>query len=257
MVKTLPNMTPLPGSRIVVVGGCGGIGRACVDAALELDLRVAVIDQPTALEKFAPPADVLAIASDATAEVSVAAAFGSIEDHWGALDSAINLVGFTKESVRVDEMALEEWRDVIDGSLTSAFLVSRFALPLLKASDEIASLVHTSSTFGVLVRRPGYGPYAAAKAGVINLARVLARENSPKVRVNAVAPGVIETAFLQGGTGRGRTSRPFDPEKAIADLPMARIGQPVDVAATALFLCSPAASYITGQTIHVNGGLWG
>ena len=100
----------------------------------------------------------------------------------------------------------------------------------------------------------GYGPYAASKAGVINLIRALATEWSPEIRVNGVAPGVIDTAFLQGGTGWDAKQTGIDMSRFVQGVPLGRVGQPAEIAHTLLYLLSPAASYITGQTVHVNGG---
>ena len=251
----LPPNLPRPDSRLAVVGGCGGIGRVLVRAAQEIGLQVAVLDLPRSIEEFPPPDDTVVIACDATDEVSVAAAFGHLEKQWGAIDHVANFVGFTKMRTNVEEMPLAEWQEIIDGCLTSAFLVARYGIPLLRKGHE-SSLVNTSSTFGVLVRQPGYGPYASAKAGIINLTRALSTECAPEIRVNAIAPGLTDTEFLSGGTGRQRREGNLDFDSIVEGIPLRRIGRPEDIASTALFLASPAASYITAQTLHVNGGLW-
>ncbi len=251
----LVTMTPPAGSRLVVVGGRGGMGRALVETANALDLRVAVIDLPRAFEEYPLDDDALAVACDATDPEQVRDAFQSVGQQWGAIDHIVNFVGFTTTRVPVEEMEIDAWQEVIDGCLTSAFLVARHGIPLLRQGTA-PTLVNTSSTFGVLVRHPGYGPYATAKAGLINLTRALATECSPTIRVNAVAPGLVDTEFLDGGTGRERRARNLDPDAVVAGIPLGRIGRPADVVATALFLSGPAASYITAQTIHVNGGLW-
>lgn len=248
-------MVPTPGSRLVVVGGCGGIGRSIVDAALDCNVDVTVVDLARSIASNPPPEAAAALECDATVEAEVAAAFEQLD----AVDAVVNLVGFTKEQVRVEDMALAEWQEIVDGCLTSAFLVSRHAIPLLRATagaGEPSSLVHTASTFGVLVRHDGYGPYSASKAAIMNLVRALATECAPDVRVNAVAPGLIDTEFLQGGTGRDHKASRIDRAAVVAGVPLGRIGRPDDIASAALFLCSPAASYITSQTIHVNGGIW-
>src|SRR3546814_16186130 len=96
-------------------------------------------------------------------------------------------------------MALAEWNEIIAGSLTSAFLLSRAAIPLLRASGK-GAMIHVSSTFVVWVPQSGFGPYAVAKAGIINLVRVLATECGPDIRVNGLAPGIHHNAFLAGVT---------------------------------------------------------
>lgn len=251
----LPAMVPPRGSRLVVVGGCGGIGRVLVSAAAELGLEVAVVDLATSIGQFPPPEDVFSIACDATDETSVIAAFDEVTRRWGAIDHLVNFVGFTKERTLVEDMDLAYWQEVIDGCLTSAFLIARSSIPLLRLGNE-PTLVNTSSSFGVLVRQSGYGPYASSKAAIINLTRALSTECNPGIRVNAIAPGIVETDFLVGGTGRERRGGNLDLDAVVEQIPLKRAGRPEDVAAMALFLASPAASYLTAQTIHINGGLW-
>lgn len=247
---------PALGTRVVVAGGCGGIGRALVAAALELGLKPAVVDLAASIAAHPPPAGVPAIACNALHEVEVVRAFEELGVLWnGACDALVNLVGYTHERTNVEVLSCSEWDDIVDGTLRSAYLLSRAAIPLLRASSS-PSMVHTSSTFGVRVSMPGYAPYAAAKAGVINLVRALATELAPTIRVNAVAPGVVETAFLQGGTGQPEKRERIDPAQFASSVPLRRVGQPGDIVGPILFLLGPGAVYMTGQTLHVNGGIW-
>ena len=105
---------------------------------------------------------------------------------------------------------------------------------------------------------PGHGPYSVAKAGIIQLTRLLAQENAPTVRVNAVAPGAVDTAFLRGGTGRGgddgAIERHVDPVAYVKSVPLGRLGVAEDIVGPILFLLGSGARYVTGQTLHVNGG---
>lgn len=244
---------PLPGSRFVVAGGCGGIGRAVVAAAASQGIEVTVLDLPVSIAAHPLPPGIRAIACDATSEESVNAAFAQLGDD--GIDALINLVGFTKEQITIEQMPAVEWDEIMDGTLRSAFLIARAAMPLLRKSGA-GAIVNTSSTFGVRVPYPGYGPYSVAKAGIINLTRVLASEGAPVVRANALAPGLVDTQFLKGGTGRKEKETRVDQSAVLQGIPMKRLGQPEDMVGTLLFLCSPAAAYITSQTIHVNGGLW-
>jgi 3-oxoacyl-[acyl-carrier protein] reductase len=101
----------------------------------------------------------------------------------------------------------------------------------------------------------GYGPYAAAKAGVIALTKTLAVEAAPEIRANAVAPSAILTDFMKGGLGRGDSDGSwFDPTPYLPLIPLRRLAQVEDVVGPILFLASPAAAFMTGQTVHVNGG---
>jgi 3-oxoacyl-[acyl-carrier protein] reductase len=199
-------LTPVAGTRIAVVGGCGGIGRAVVRAALDCGLRVTVLDLPASLRQAPPPEAARAIPIDVTDPASVAAAFAGLD----GLDALVNLAGFTAAKAPVETMDQARWDGVLGANLTGAFLVARAALPLLReAGSEGApgSLVHVSS--GLAARlMPGYGPYGASKAGLIALTKSIAVENAPLVRANAVAPGAVDTEFLRGGTGRSATRAP-------------------------------------------------
>lgn len=254
---SLASFTPTAGQRLVVIGGCGGMGRTLVQCALELSLRVAVLDIARSMEQHPTPQGVLTIDCNVSDEAAVQAAFAQITDEWGAIDALVNLAGYTGERVRVEDMKTQEWDDIVNTDLRGMFLVARASAPLLRASaaeGNAPAAVLVSSTFGVRVPHVGYGPYAASKAGVINLIRALATEWSPEIRVNGVAPGLIDTAFLQGGTGRNVKQTGIDLSRFVQGVPLGRVGQPSEIAHTLLYLLSPAASYITGQTVHVNGG---
>lgn len=233
------------------------MGRALVQAALSLDLRVAVLDIERSIAQFPPPDGVLTIPCDVADDTSVNTAFEQLKTAWGAVDAFVNLAGYTGERVRVEDMRAQEWDDIVNIALRGMFLTARAAAPLLRISAEegrVPAAILVSSTFGVRVPHVGYGPYAAAKAGVINLTRALATEWAPVIRVNCVAPGVIDTAFLKGGTGRDVKQTGLDMSRFVQGVPLQRLGRPEEIASTLIFLLSPAASYITGQTIHVNGG---
>lgn len=254
---THPALQTLPpiDSTLLVFGGCGGIGRCIVAAAHERGLRVAVADLPQSIAQNPPPPGVVTMACDATQGDQVKMVADNLMQTWGHLRAVINLVGFTKEQVAVADMSEAEWDEIINGTQRSAFLIAHHVYPLLAASED-GVLINTSSTFGVSVPYSGYAPYGVAKAGIINLTRALATEFAPKIRVNAIAPGLIDTAFLQGGTGRPPKTSRVNAEAALSKVALNRIGRPEDIAGMAMFLLSPAASYITSQTLHVNGGMW-
>jgi NAD(P)-dependent dehydrogenase (short-subunit alcohol dehydrogenase family) len=247
---------PPAGSRITVVGGCGGIGRALVDACLGLDLRVSVLDLPASLETHAPHSDCLQHAIDATDEKSVEEAFGHIQSTWGGLDIMVNLCGFTNEFEAVSDMSVATWDEITEGNLRSAFLCSKAALPRLRQSN-CAAIINTAS--GLAYKGlAGTSPYGAAKAGVIALSKSLANENAPDIRINVVAPGAVDTAFLKGGTSRAGENKNakthIDTDRYADATPMKRLAVADDVVAPILFLSGSAARFITGQVIHINGG---
>ncbi len=253
MVQFLPKK----GSRIVVVGGSGGMGRALVRAALSHGLKVVILGRGHSFEQYPAPEGALTIPCDVTDELSVNNAFQTIDKQWGAIDGLVNLAGYTGEAIPIKNLTANEWDSVGAVGLRGTFLVCRAALPLLE-KGESSSVVLISSTFGHRVVFSGYAHYASAKAGVVALGKALASESSPSIRVNVVSPGVFNTAFLQGGTGREKLkgSEGVDSSKYHSLVPLGRIGEPDEMAGPILFLLGPAASYITGQVLHVNGGTW-
>lgn len=245
---------PPKGSRILVVGGCGGIGRVLVRAALATDIKVAVFDLPPVLEQHRPPEGVLAIPVDATDEASVTAGFAALDKSWNGLDGLVNLAGFTNKRVPMEEIGPEEFDTIHAGSLRSTYLVARAALPRLRAAGG-GAMVHTASGLATRVLK-GFAPYAAAKAGVIALTKAIAVENGPAIRANTVAPSATDTEFLLGGTGRAPThggERHVD-MNVVQATPMKRLGQPEDVIGPILFLLGPASRFMTGQVLWINGG---
>ncbi|MEO7940663.1 MAG: SDR family oxidoreductase [Burkholderiaceae bacterium] len=247
---------PARGSRMVVLGGCGAIGRALVRSALAADLRVAVWDLPASLTRHPPPDAVTRHAFDATDETAYPAALQGLPRDWdGAVDILVALAGFTVGNAPVESLSTATWDEVLDGNLRSTFLVNRAVLPLLRASGA-GAIINMAS--GLAIRAaPGYGAYSAAKAGVLALTRMIAAEAAPTVRANAVAPSAVDTAFLRGGTGRGdedgQAAR-LDVAAYARSLPLQRIANPDDIVGPILFLAGPASRYMTGQVLHINAG---
>jgi 3-oxoacyl-[acyl-carrier protein] reductase len=241
-------------ARLLVAGGCGGIGRALVREALAQRARVVVLDLEASIVRHPPPPGARALAIDAADPASVDRACRTIADDWGGLDGAVNLVGFMSGPRALSDTPAPVWDEVMRGNLDAAFSLSVALHPLLR-DGRGASLVHVASGLGMHAR-PNYGPYAVAKAGIIMLTRQLALEWAPSIRVNAVAPSAVDTAFLRGGTGRSdETDAPrFDPQAYGRTIPLGRIARPQDIVGPTLFLLSEAACYVTGQTLQVNGG---
>jgi len=242
-------LAPPRGARVLVAGGCGGIGRAVVAAARAAGLRVAVFDLARSLAAQPVPRGVPAYALDAAQPESVAAAYAALRRRWRGIDGLVNLVGFALERVPVAATAPAAWNEVIEGNLRAAFLLCRGALPMMGRG----SIVNVASGLALRVL-PGFAPYSAAKAGIIALTKALAVENAPAIRANAVAPAAVDTAFLRGGTGRRRTAQHLDVAGYVKTIPLARLARPADVVGPVLFLLGPASAYMTGQVLWVNGG---
>ena len=237
---------------LVVLGGCGGIGRSVTSGALAAGHEVVVLDLPRSLEAHPPPANVATFAIDAAEADQLAEVASDIGGQYGEIQGFVNTSGFMTEKVPLVETDLRAWDEVVSGNLTSAFLAARFFAPLIRLGG---SLVMTGSGLGALPR-PDYGPYAVAKAGIAMLTKQLALELAPEVRANCVAPSAVNTAFLHGGTGRSdeQADSLVDKTAIIANTPVGRMAEPQDIAGPILFLLSSAASYITGQVLYVNGG---
>ena len=252
----LLRLGPPEGARLIVVGGCGGIGRALVRAALSTGLKVAVLDLPASLKNHSPPNECVQHAIDATDEESVTAAFTAVENEWGGADALVNLCGFTNDFEPVASLDSKTWDDVVAGNLRAAFLCARAALPLLEKAGG-GAIVNAAS--GLAYKGlPGTSPYGAAKAGVIAMSKSLANETAPHIRVNVIAPGAVDTAFLRGGTSRTGDDEThpthINTERYADATPLGRLAVTEDVVAPILFLCGNASRFMSGQVLHINGG---
>lgn len=240
--------------RILVTGACGGIGRAVVSALLAGGARVVALDLPRMMEREPPLPGVTGIPCDLTAPAEVEAALRAVEAEAPALDGLVALAGFARGKAALDQTAPDTWSEVLDGNLDTTFLPVRAALPLLRRGVDPAIVTMASGL--ALKAAPGYGAYGVAKAGVIALTKLVAAEEAPLIRANAVAPAAVDTAFLRGGSAHGEPGQALrlDLDAYLASVPLRRLATPDEIAEPILFLLSPAARYITGQTLHINGG---
>jgi 3-oxoacyl-[acyl-carrier protein] reductase len=251
--NNLTAFAPAPGDRLLVVGGCGGIGRCLVKTALNYDLEVAVFDLKSSLQANPLPTGVLSWEVDATDRENMDYAMQELQHKWQYLNGLVNLAGYMGEKHPLENFPEDAWDAVFDASYRSTLNSCRAALPLLNQSESTASIVNMSSGLAN-VCNPGYGPYSSAKAAIVALTKTIAKESAPNIRCNAVSPGGINTAFLTGGTGREQTAARISPEEYAKLVPLARLGEPEDVVGPILFLLSQSACYMTGQTLNIDGG---
>jgi NAD(P)-dependent dehydrogenase (short-subunit alcohol dehydrogenase family) len=241
--------------RIAVLGGCGGIGRALVSACAARGWRVTALDLQASLDRHKPMDGVEGIALDATREDEVEQAFSALA-RGGPIDGFVNLAGFTSGLRRLSDTQADVFDEVAAGNVRAAFLTARAAMPLLAAGSEPAMVQVVSGL--AANTRPLFGPYAAAKAAIVSMTKTLALEHAPLVRVNAVGPGAVDTAFLRGGTGRSdEAGEPeLDVKAYAAMVPLKRLAVPEDVVGPILFLLGRESAYMTGQVLWVNGGAY-
>ncbi|MCC6238759.1 MAG: 3-oxoacyl-ACP reductase FabG [Phycisphaerales bacterium] len=165
-----------------------------------------------------------------------------VTDH-GRIDILINNAGILRDKT-LKNLEAQQWQDVIDTNLTGVFNSCKAVTPVLADGGRIISLASIAAVVGFF----GQSNYAAAKAGVMGLTRVLSRELARRrITVNAVAPGVVLTEMGKSIPAEARA-------EMLKNIPLNRLGEPAEIAGAVLFLCSDLASYITGQTLHVNGG---
>lgn len=178
---------------------------------------------------------------------SVTACLKQITDEYGAPDILVNNAGITQDNLLM-MMKDEQWDRIINTNLTSVFRMSKAVIrPMMKKRG--GRIINISSVVGS-TGNPGQTNYAAAKAGLVGFSKSLAREiGSRGITVNTVAPGFIDTDMTR--------ELPEEQREALSSqIPLGRLGSPEDIAAAVVFLASPAAGYITGETLHVNGGMF-
>ncbi|HBM27329.1 MAG TPA: 3-oxoacyl-ACP reductase [Halomonas sp.] len=227
---------------VIVTGSSGYIGSAIVKK-LAARYRVIGFDRDAAPH---PPAEAECVCVDVTDQASIDEVLKTIGERFGAPTILVNNAGITRDNLLM-RMKEEEWDSVMDTNLKSVYRVSKACLRgMTKARfGRIVSISSVVATMGNL----GQANYAAAKAGMEGFSRALAREVASRaITVNAVAPGFIATDMTEALPEAQH-------EMLLKQIPLARLGGPEEIAAAVGFLTSDAAGYITGETLHVNGGM--
>src|ERR1700720_1678490 len=235
----------------LVTGASRGIGAAIADRLADDGARV--IGTATTQDGAARITESLrgrggrGVVLDVTSQESIDSVIADIDANEGAIGVLCNNAGITRDMLLL-RMKQDDWDAVLQTNLASVFRMSKAVLRgMMKARK--GRIVSITSVVG-LTGNPGQANYAAAKAGILGFTKSLAREvGSRGITVNAVAPGFIDTDMTRALAEAQRTA-------LNAQIPLGRLGQPADIAAAVAFLCSPDGAYITGETLHVNGGMY-
>ena len=242
-------MFDLTGKTALVTGATGGIGAAIARALHKAGATVAISGtRATVLEELKAELGerVHVLPCNLSDAADVEKLVPAAEAAMGALDILVNNAGITKDGLAM-RMKDDDWQQVLDVNLTASFRLCRAAMrPMMKR--RWGRIVNITSVVGV-TGNPGQANYVASKAGVIGLTKSLAQElASRNVTVNAVAPGFIATAMTDVLNDKQK-------EAILTRVPAGKLGTPEDIAAAVLYLASNEAGYVTGQTLHVNGGM--
>lgn len=240
----------LSGKVALVTGASRGIGKAIAQTLLAAGAQV--VGTATSEKGAAAISDYLGeqglgLVLNVTDSASVEQVYADIKAHFGDVDILVNNAGITRDNLFM-RMKEDEWEDIIDTNLTSLFRLSKPLMrPMMKKRH--GRIINIGSVVGTM-GNAGQVNYAAAKAGLIGFTKSLAREvASRNITVNAIAPGFIQTDMTDELT--------LEQQQAImSQVPMARLGQAQEIANAVVFLASDSAAYITGETLHVNGGMY-
>ena len=250
-------MAELTKDKVALVTGAGsGIGRAAAQIFAREGAKVAAADvnQASAEETVGmireAGGEAFGLRADVSKAAGVEAMVDAVVETYGRLDCAFNNAGIEGALASTADYTEADWAPVIAVNLTGVWLCMKYEIPRLLETGG-GAIVNTSSAAGLL-GAPRMPAYVASKHGVVGLTRTAALEYAKSgVRVNAVCPGVIDTSMV----GRIKERRPRMFEKIVRGEPIGRIGQPEEIAETAVWLCSDAASFVTGHAMSVDGGI--
>ncbi|RKZ62405.1 MAG: 3-oxoacyl-ACP reductase [Gammaproteobacteria bacterium] len=245
----------LEGEIALVTGASRGIGKAIAEqlaASGATVIGTATTDGgadniSAYLAAMKPSGGGKGMCLDVTDIDSIADVMKAIKDEFGAVSILVNNAGITKDNLLM-MMKEDQWNDIIETNLTSIYRLSKAVVRTMMKARK-GRIINIASVVG-LTGNPGQTNYSAAKAGMLGFTKSLAREiGSRNITVNCVAPGFIDTDMTRELAEEQR-------QALIGQIPLNRLGEPADIAAAVTFLASPAAAYITGETINVNGGMY-
>jgi 3-oxoacyl-[acyl-carrier protein] reductase len=247
----------LDGTVAIVTGGAGGLGEAITLDLAANGVRVAALDRDTdavtriTAELARRGADALVVVGDAREPDTLAALFASVAERWGRLDTLVNVVGGTFRAPFA-EQAPKAWDALLRANLLHVFHATSLAIPAMRAGGRGGSIVNITTIEGYRAA-PNFAVYSAAKAAVAQFARTMSIELAPdRIRVNCVAPDLAPTPNMLAISDSASTM--LDDDSVRIAIPMGRLGVPADISNAVVFLASGLSSYITGTTLHPDGG---
>jgi 3-oxoacyl-[acyl-carrier protein] reductase len=243
-------MSDLKNKNIIVTGASGGIGNSIVKKLIENDANV--IASGTRIEKLeelkSKYKSIKILKFDISKNDKIEEFIENATNELGGnLDCIVNNAGITQDNLSI-RMSIDEWKKVIDINLTSTFLLSKFSIKKM-LKNKHGKIINITSVVGH-TGNVGQANYAASKAGIVAMSKSLALEYAKKnINVNCISPGFIKTAMTDKIDDKFK-------EIIISKIPSARLGEPEDIANAVLFLASNQSNYISGETLHVNGGMY-
>jgi len=243
------NLINLKNKKVLITGGTAGIGLSILESFYKLEADIFTIGTNVENLKNIQSSFPKIKTSNFNLEnhQKIEELVKEVKEKLGGLDIVINNAGITKDNLAI-RMSHEEWNKVININLTAVFLICKYSIKAMMKQDA-GSIINISSIVGH-TGNFGQANYSSAKAGIVAMSKSLAKEYAKKnIRINCISPGFIDTKMTKN------INEEFK-KKLIENIPMGKLGTGNDIANCALFLASDLSSYITGETIHVNGGMY-